>query len=166
MGGLVAYAMAKRLQREQLKAPAALIVSGCPPPDFLDEPKYKLAAFDDESVLNYFSNLNYESVIALRANPGLYKFLVPILKADAQLIDSWSDRSIESIDTKIVAFNGTQDPFCTQANMRRWEHLAALGFSQYEIEGNHLFIDTNADAMCKILTMELDLLSPLKRHAP
>ena len=72
-----------------------------------------------------------------------------MLRADFKLADTYCNRKETSISVPILGLRGTQDPEISTEDILEWGRYTKKGFRSENIEGEHLFIDTNPKQVLK-----------------
>jgi len=72
-------------------------------------------------------------------DPELRAALVPALRADITIMETYRYRPDAPLDLGITAFAGTRDPMVTPAAIAEWRHQATDGFRLENLDGDHFF---------------------------
>jgi medium-chain acyl-[acyl-carrier-protein] hydrolase len=162
MGGVIAYEIARRLEARGARGPEMLFVSASEPPHLPKDTNKVYALADDQLVEELRSwNGTAEQVFS---DPALLNILLPIMRADLEMLDHFSVTPADSrLGCRIVAFGGTRDRDMKRDDLMKWRDLTDDQFDLHMIEGDHFFINSNPPRMRGILTAELARLRP--RHA-
>lgn len=140
-GSLVAFAAAVRLQalgcqtrgvlgsaRRAPHLPATQVVSDLSDDRFLAE-------------LDRFGGLPE----AIRKDPEMLAFYLPIIRADLQLNDVSLLPETERVDAPIYLFSGSYDQVATQAELLAWKNSSRDRFEHREFKGGHFFLQDSAE---------------------
>ena len=156
-GGLMAYELARSLRRAGQALPLHLMVGGKPAPhlpprdvpihalphdEFLDELR-KLAGTPEE-VLN---------------NPEIMELLMPLLRADFALGETYRYQPEPPLPLPITAFGGLRDDEVTREDVEAWGEHTSAGFSCKMLPGNHFFINSDRQLLLTEVSRELHRLS-------
>lgn len=142
MGSRVVYELAVRFEELGQKNLQGIIVSSGLAPNRMEKnPIYDLPenAFFDE--LSKYSRTPVE----LFKNRDLWAIFEPMLRADFTLADTYCNKKHQKIHVPVLALRGTMDAEISQVDLQEWREFTTAEFYQTEIEGEHLFIDTNTD---------------------
>ncbi len=132
LGALIAFEVARCLQRRCGRPPVHLIVSGCCAPHLPDDTP---DICDVESLLTY--------IRALGGNPNeeMIRRRWPLFQADFALRASYRYRAEEGpLRCPITAFWGERDSAAGEAETSQWSVQTRQTFVQYAVPGNHFFV--------------------------
>ncbi|WP_165777399.1 thioesterase II family protein [Amycolatopsis antarctica] len=136
MGASVAYEVAVRLERENADL-ATLHVSGHGPPH-LQAPG-DLHRRGDAAILDDVRRLNPAATEVL-ADPDVLDFVLPAIRADYELVETYRRAEPPRLSVPIVAYGGTEDPVVDEQGLRGWESLTSGPFEQRMFPGAHFFL--------------------------
>lgn len=157
MGALIAFELIRQLQKNYSITPLHLFVSGrrapqlpdsrppihaLPTPEFLRELRHYNGT--DEAVLN---------------NAELMELLVPILRADFELLETYVYEESPALDCPIAAFGGLEDNKVNIAQLDAWAELTAKSFSRQMFPGGHFFLHSAQSCLLEHLNQALDALA-------
>jgi medium-chain acyl-[acyl-carrier-protein] hydrolase len=146
MGGLIAFELARKLRVQQLPMPNHLFVSACGAPH-LPDANPKIHQLPDEKFLNELDQLN--GIPAELKNPEAMSLLLPIVRADFQLAETYEYHPDEPFDFPISAFGALDDPRVNRERIEAWSiHTKAKFVSQF-FPGNHFFINETKEDILK-----------------
>jgi medium-chain acyl-[acyl-carrier-protein] hydrolase len=137
MGGLVAFALAYRLQTQFGVVPAAVIVAGCSPPH-VERSGIKLHEWSDEDLLAELQRRGGTPADVLSC-AQMMKVLFPVLRADFELAYTYKAAPAAVLDCPIYAFAGSEDREDGPSSMCRWQEVTTGPFELSVIPGSHLF---------------------------
>ncbi len=148
-GGLLALALAERLQRENLPLPGGVFVSGVNPPG---HPRpVQLHRLDDASLIERFIKVGGLPP-GIRQQPGVLQRLVPPLRSDlcALEIHPWS--STKPIDVPIEVIGASGDPLIEFAALQTWEKFTTRGATVHRIEARtHFYLDSHRNELLALI---------------
>jgi len=139
MGTLIAFELARELRRQQRPEPVRLLVSGrCAPhtPD-PEPPLHRLADAEFVDGLRRY-NGTQEAVLN---NRDLMELLVPLLRADFALCETYVYKMEAPLACPISAFAGTGEP-CREL-VGDWRKQTANAFDSQLFPGDHFFLSTD-----------------------
>jgi medium-chain acyl-[acyl-carrier-protein] hydrolase len=138
MGAVIAFEMTRRLSQRPDSLPLCLFVSARRMPHLAArQPEiYKLPT---EEFLVHLEQLNGTSSSLLQ-EPELLKALLPSLRADFQLNDTYTPPAGEQLPLPIWAFVGDRDKLVTINEMRRWGELTVAEFRLQVFSGDHFYL--------------------------
>jgi Predicted thioesterase involved in non-ribosomal peptide biosynthesis len=138
MGAIVAFELAAILERNHKIKPKSLLVSGCRAPHRLKYSRY-IYALPDDALIDELRAFGGTPPDVLE-NDTLMRLLLPSIRADLQLIQTYGYNPGTMLSTSIHSFAGTQDDGDPPSEVRLWEDLTTSTFTFTPIEGNHFFI--------------------------
>ncbi len=153
MGGLVAFELTRSLRRLNLPRPTQLIISACAAPHLpiLDPLIHTLP--DDKFLksLKDFSGTTSE----ILDQPELMQLLLPALRADFELIETYQFASASPLDCPITAFGGLDDPRVSREQIEGWAVHTNSNFESKFFDGDHFFINSQNDAVIRSIATKL-----------
>lgn len=160
MGALLSFELACRLWGEWGLAPAQLFISAHRSPELADTepPTYSLP---DDQFIAKLRKLNGTPKEVLE-HPELLAYLIPFLRADFELCNTYTYHPGLTLTCPIWTFGGLQDPSVGVKELQGWEHQTTGQFNLQMLPGDHFFINTGQSLLLRLLTERLvELLKPL-----
>jgi medium-chain acyl-[acyl-carrier-protein] hydrolase len=153
MGALVSFELARHLRRMHGLIPVRVFVSGHaaphlpdrePPLHTLPEPEFveKLRALDGTPV-------------EVLEHAELRELILPILRADFAVCETYTYEPGDPLDCPISAFGGLQDPHVTRDDLDAWREHTRVSFSSQMFAGNHFFINTAQPLVLRSVARDL-----------
>jgi medium-chain acyl-[acyl-carrier-protein] hydrolase len=138
MGAMIGFELARELRRHNQPFPLHMFVSGRSAPTLssLDPPTYGLP---EPEFLEELRRLNGTPGEVLE-HPELMKILIPLLRADFELIQTYSYVPEPPLDCSITAYGGLQDDNVSRENLEAWREQSADAFSMLMLPGDHFFL--------------------------
>lgn len=146
MGALIGMALARRLRQERGLHPALLCVAACraphlarlepaisqlPPYTMLQELQQRFGRGDD-----------------LANNEDLMRLVLPTLRADLAICESFDAGADAPLDCPIVAYGGSADAMVGLQALDDWEPYTTGPFRRHVLEGDHFFpIEAKAELL-------------------
>jgi medium-chain acyl-[acyl-carrier-protein] hydrolase len=152
MGALVGFELARQLRRQNSPKPNHLFVSGCFAPDIPDP--YPLHNLPDSELLEGLRRLNGMPQEALE-NAELMRLILPTLRADCTVTETYDYTNEPSLDCSISAFGGLQDDLVSRDHLEAWRKQTTASFSLRMFPGDHFFLQTAQPLLLQILSREL-----------
>ena len=142
MGALVGYLICKEIEKQGLKPPVKLVVTGAKAPKYSKEKT--LSNLSNESFWKEISKLGGIPK-ELNNHPELIEYFTPILKADFKCIENYQyDKNSSKLTIPIDVFYGSDEEI-TQAEAEAWQEETAANVNVTELKGNHFFIFEHKD---------------------
>jgi medium-chain acyl-[acyl-carrier-protein] hydrolase len=153
MGGLVSFELARLLRKKYNKSPVHLFVSGYrapqvpaqnPPIHDLPEPEF----------LEELRRLNGTPEAVLE-NTELMQLLLPAIRADFAVIETYAYTPESPLDCPITAFGGLQDREVRYDDLKAWQEQTNAAFSLHMLPGDHFFLQSAQPLLLQLLSQEL-----------
>jgi medium-chain acyl-[acyl-carrier-protein] hydrolase len=146
LGGLIAFETARILARDsKLPQPRALIVAASEAPaEKLGRPHLHTLP-DAEFIKKQMDRYPGGISPAVLAEPDLLEMLLPILKADMKMFETYQYLPAPALSCPIYTMVGDRDPICTPSAMAGWEKETSGSFATETVAGNHFFINNAVD---------------------
>jgi len=138
MGAHVAFELARWLRRHGGPSPTRLLVAAARAPHLAD-PRPPTYALPEAAFIAELRALNGTPSEVL-AHPELMELLLPILRADTEVIQTHRYRDEPPLDVPITAFGGTRDPLASTAEQEAWGAQTTAGFELHLFSGDHFFM--------------------------
>jgi medium-chain acyl-[acyl-carrier-protein] hydrolase len=158
MGGLICFELARQLRREQLPEPRQLFISAQRAPQLPSrhDPIYQLP---DAEFLASLYRLGGTPQAVLE-NEELMQIMLPMLRADFTLYNTYVYTPEAPLDCAISAFFGEQDHLVSSEELAAWREHTCGTFVLRGIPGNHFFLHSSLDMFLRAI--EQDLLKLLR----
>ncbi|MEV8569385.1 alpha/beta fold hydrolase [Streptomyces sp. NPDC051322] len=137
MGAAVAYEAAARLEAGTGAGPATVMLSGRNAPHRTSRTQLHRAA--DEVLIAGVGRLGTLGGDAYGI-PELRDLLLPALRSDYKLIETYQPEKPVRLRAPIIAYRGDRDPGCDQQRVLAWEELTSGGFTLRSFTGDHFYI--------------------------
>lgn len=140
-GSIIAYEVTKRLQKENKPIPVHLFVSARRAPflPLLDKPTYHLPDNEFIVAMQHQYNAIPEAVLNEKE---LLKMLLPILKADIKINETYVGELEPLLSIPLTVFYGTQDRTVSLENLEKWCQTTKGECELIPFEAGHFFIDS------------------------
>jgi medium-chain acyl-[acyl-carrier-protein] hydrolase len=153
LGGIVAFELARRLQRD-IEPPVHLFVSAVRAPDSPPD-EAPASSLSDAEFHQHIRGLN-GTPQDLLDNEELMQLMLPVLRADFTAADSYRYRPGPPLRCPITAFGSRTDPEVSVAQLRGWRRHTSGRFTVRVMPGDHFFLHS---ARGELLTLLADALS-------
>jgi surfactin synthase thioesterase subunit len=157
MGSFVAFELARQLRRENSREPVALIVSAARAPQIPDPdpPTHHLAASELLRELKRLNGIPRE----LLDHPELLALLLPTLRADLALCETYRYADEPPLDCPIWAYGGEHDNKVPLEHLVQWETQTTRQFAVRLFPGDHFFVKEAGREVTQALSAKLRRLA-------
>lgn len=155
MGGLVSFELTRLLRRDGL-SPVHLFVSGHRAPQLpdLDPPIHNLP---ESEFLDQMCDLEGTPQAVLE-NTELMRLLLPTIRADFTVVETYAYAAEPPLDCPITAFGGWQDRKVSYDQLNAWQQQTNAAFSLRMLPGNHFFLHSAQSLLLEFLSQDLHQL--------
>jgi medium-chain acyl-[acyl-carrier-protein] hydrolase len=158
MGGLIAFEVARQMRRKGGVAPVRMFVSGCRAPQVpLRHPA--IHVLDDAALLDRVAELGGMPGDVFNA-PELLELILPALRADLTIFETYTYRPEAPLDCAITAFSGLSDRIVALDEAAAWTLQTRADFVHRKFAGDHFFLHTSrhlvVEAVIKALSVTDD----------
>ena len=141
LGGVVAFEFARAARRRGWREPLHLFISAARAPH-LSSPHPKMHHLHDVELLAEV-NRRYGGVPPeLMHDREARQLLVPCLRADLTLLETYEYVRAEPLDCQITCFGATQDKIVTREALQPWSLHSKQELRLHIVDGGHLFLQT------------------------
>jgi medium-chain acyl-[acyl-carrier-protein] hydrolase len=154
MGALISYELARHLRRTGAPLPAHLFVSGHGAPHLPDR-NPPLHALPQAQFVEKLRELNGTPEEVLR-HPELLELLIPILRADFAVCETYVHAPEPPLDCPISAFSGLGDEYVNREELEGWREQTTGRFSVRLFPGDHFYLNTARPYLLQALARELE----------
>lgn len=158
MGALISFELARYCRRQGRPMPAHLYVSGHRAPQ-LPDPEAPVHNLPEPAFREKLSRLQGTPPAVLN-NPEFMALLLPVLRADFTLCETYTYSPETPLPCPITAFGGNQDPTTQRGRLRAWRSQTNAQFTQHVLPGKHFFIHAEQAAFLRHLGQSLMTLAP------
>lgn len=137
MGAIIAFELARTLRRELCPQPVQLFIAARRSPDLL-VPEDRDYDLPDAELIVRLRELNGTPKEILD-DPEIMKLLLPVVRADFELVETYEYRPQPPLQVPIDAFAGSDDVDTLAEHMEGWKHQTKGEFSLTVIPGDHFF---------------------------
>lgn len=152
MGALVSFELTRHLRQQGGRLPEHLFLSAYRAPNApSDAPLHALPEPDLIKVLLELEGTSPEFL----ANAELRQLLLPLLRADFAVCESYQYQAQEPLACPITVLGGQQDKRVQRPALDMWRQQTDQRFAIHLLPGNHLFIRPAQAAVLQIITQAL-----------
>ena len=140
MGALICFELTRELRRARLPGPVHLFVSGHRAPHLPDPdpPIHQLPA----SAMVAELRRRYDTPETLIQNPELLELLLPVLRADLAVCETYLYSAEDALDSPITVYGGLEDPKVSRQELAAWRSQTRGVFDLRMFPGKHFFPQT------------------------
>ncbi|MEM8529461.1 MAG: thioesterase domain-containing protein [Chloroflexota bacterium] len=153
LGARVSFELARYLRQNSMPAPVQLFVSGNPAPQVPnpDPPIYHLPDAEFIRELRGYNGTPNEVL----EHEELMELLLPTLRADFELHDTYTYMSDEPLDCPIFAFGGLRDSDVSQEDLTAWRKQTRGSFNVRMFPGDHFFLHTERTQLIRAVSQDI-----------
>ena len=153
LGGLISFELTQLLRQQQRPMPLHLCASGIRAPH-IPPSRSPVHALPTPAFIQELRRINGTPEDILN-NDSLMQLLLPCLRADFALSETYIYTPKTPLDCPITAFGGTDDTIVSQDALNAWQSHTNQAFKRYMFPGNHFFIHHTRPSLLAVLTQEL-----------
>lgn len=154
LGAMISFELIRKWQLEQGVRPIHLFVSGRRAPHIseLQTITYNLP---EHEFIEELRRLNGTPSEVLE-HPELMRLMMPILRADFQICETYDYLPGAPLNCPITAFGGLQDETVPREYLGAWRDHTSGDFNLWMLSGDHFFVHTAESKLLQILSRELN----------
>jgi medium-chain acyl-[acyl-carrier-protein] hydrolase len=158
MGAAIAFETARLLRRRHGAQPARLLVSSCQAPQrlYFALPTYNLPEADFIEELRRLKTTPQP----LFDDPRLLMMMLPMIRADVELLQTYEYLADAPLDCPITVFGGLQDQVVKLAGLMAWRKQTSDQATLHLLPGDHFFINSYQQPFLELLSDELNASIP------
>jgi surfactin synthase thioesterase subunit len=139
MGGLLVFEIARALRERGHAMPKLLVVTGCRPPHTIVVTR-QLSALPDRELIDVLQQRYGGIPPAVRDNRELQALLLPVLRADFQMIETYRYADGPPLDVPLLVLGGTEDPAVSASDLSEWRRYTTTQCNVRLLPGAHFFL--------------------------
>jgi medium-chain acyl-[acyl-carrier-protein] hydrolase len=149
LGALIAYETARVLIARGHHGLTKLIISARQSPDCISVSE-GLPLLDEGSLTSYLRNLAGTPEVVLK-NEDLMRMVIPILRADLELIYNHKHVPSKAMDIPIITIGAINDDYVTFESLLGWGNMTTAAFQLHMIKGGHFAIMDNPEKIFDLI---------------
>jgi medium-chain acyl-[acyl-carrier-protein] hydrolase len=153
MGGLVSFELTRLLRKKYNSQPIRLFISGRRAPQIPD-PYPPIHTLPDSEFLLELRRFNGTPVAVLE-NAELMELLLPTLRADFAVLETYVYTPAPALDCPMTAFGGLQDHIVSYDEIEAWREHTNAAFSLEMFDGDHFFLHSAQSLVLKSISQKL-----------
>ncbi len=146
LGGIIAYLLALKIDKELSKSVKNLFISSINPPH---QKRESIATFSKDKLIDKMVNYGLMSKTVLE-NREFFDFLEPILRADFAILDSVNFEKIVIKDFKCSIFYGDSDANIDLNLLKEWQNYFKI-VEFYKFSGGHFYLFDNSNKLSELI---------------
>ena len=153
MGAVIAFELSRWLRRKYNLEPRTLFASGRRAPQ---TPDNEPATYDlpHDEFIEELSKLDGTPREVLE-HAELMEIMVPLLRADFQLVQTYEYVAEAPLQCPIIAYSGLQDRYVTRDLLLPWKEQTISEFRLHMLPGDHFFLRSSQTPLLGLLAREL-----------
>jgi medium-chain acyl-[acyl-carrier-protein] hydrolase len=155
LGALVSFELARQLRKLGLPDLVHLFVSGHRAPQ-IPRPGPLTHQWPDAEFVAELRRLNGTPEEVLQ-HAELMALLLPVLRADFAIIETYSGSDEEALDCPISAFGGLQDSEASYDEVAAWREQTRGLFKVRMLPGDHFFLHSARAQILRAISQDLSL---------
>jgi medium-chain acyl-[acyl-carrier-protein] hydrolase len=159
VGALLAFELARHLARSGI-IPIYLVVSGRASPR-LSPGRQLVHELPNEQLIETVRNQYGGITESLVREPGLLDLVVPILRADLQLAETYEYIWAQPLSCPIAAIAGQSDHTIDTEGLAAWRNETTSSFTAARLAGGHFYLLADPRRVTTFIADLIDSLSPL-----
>lgn len=156
MGALIGFELARLFRRWQLPGPLQLFASGhtAPPVKSSHPPIYNLPEAEFLIELRHLEG----TPEAVLNNQELMQLLIPMLRADFEVNETYCYVPEPPLDCPITVYGGANDRDVNLESLEAWREQTTAEFARHLFAGGHFFLQSAQSQVLQTLAYELQKL--------
>jgi medium-chain acyl-[acyl-carrier-protein] hydrolase len=138
MGALIAFELCLGLRRQNLSQPHCLFLSALKAPQLMNQEAKQTHRLPDRELIQEISKLGGIPE-ELLANEELLEILLPTLRADMCLCETYKYQAEERLAIPLVIFGGNCDPLAGREELEAWRLQSNKGVTVRTYQGGHFY---------------------------
>jgi surfactin synthase thioesterase subunit len=153
LGSVIGFELAHALWSEYQISPSHLLISACRAPQ---SPKNLTVTYDqpDDEFLRNIRRLD-GTPQEIFQEPEIVAFILPILRADFEMYNTYNYMPRPSLPCPITVFGGLQDKSTPQEYLAGWQEHTSGNFVRHMFPGGHFFLNTAEPVLLSLIARTL-----------
>lgn len=153
MGALISFELARALRRKTHKAPIHLFISSARAPQIPD-PDSPIHQLPDAEFIKELQRLNGIPEMVLQ-DAELMHLVLPTLRADITLCETYEYFPDESLSCPITAYGGQLDKKVQREHLAGWSAQTSGAFTFRSFPGDHFYLTSARKLLLRAVSAEL-----------
>jgi len=152
MGALISFGLTHQLLKREYPLPAHLLLSAYRAPQIPNHES--LHTLPDEQLVSKLIELNGTQRAVLE-DPELRQLILPLMRADFSVCETYRHTASEPLAIPITAFGGLQDTRAKRDVVEAWREQTREEFRLHMLPGGHFYFRTTPQPLWQLLKQEL-----------
>jgi medium-chain acyl-[acyl-carrier-protein] hydrolase len=139
LGALVAFETLREIRRRGDTEPVRLIVSGCVAPHLRYDDGPPVTGMSQQRLVEMLAELGGTPAMLL-ADPELLQLVLPAIRADFSVKESYQYRSEAPLTVPITVLASTDDPRAPGPAQQAWREQTLAGCAVHTLAGGHFAV--------------------------
>jgi medium-chain acyl-[acyl-carrier-protein] hydrolase len=157
LGALLGFEVTRELARRGWSGPSALFVAAAKAPHVPRSAGPALHDLPRTALVEWLACLDGPRK-ALLQDEELVDVMLPVLRADLAVVDTYAYEPGQPLGCPVAAFGGSADPGVPRPGLDAWRDQTTGDFSVTILPGGHFFLDSSRVLFAQALTAELERL--------
>ena len=156
LGGKIAFETLRELRRRGVRLPSTLFVGASQGPRLA--PMFPLLnALPENEFVEAIQNRYGAVPRQILADPELRALLIPSVRADIELLETYVYAEEPPLDCDILAFGGKADPTIDRSELEAWQQETRGGFALKILDAGHFFLQPARRELLGAIEAQLSL---------
>jgi medium-chain acyl-[acyl-carrier-protein] hydrolase len=152
LGALISFELARQLRPRY--HPSHLFVSGRHAPQ-LPDPRPPIHQLPDATFVEMLQHRYQGIPKVVLQHAELMELLLPALRADLTIVETYTYTAGQPLDCPISAFGGFQDRNATRSQLAAWGEQTCCSFSLDMFPGDHFFLNDAPGPLLRAISKNL-----------
>ena len=154
MGAIISFELARLLRTERRLEPVQLVVSGCRAPHIRTTDR-RTYDWPEAEFIEDLRRLNGTPQEVLES-PELMQLFMPVLRADFEVVQTYSYTAGQILQCPITVFGGLQDHEVRREQLEGWREQTTDAVTFHLFPGGHFFIHASQPLILQVLAQDLE----------
>ena len=164
MGALISFELIRKIRREYNIEPDILFVSGHRAPQ-IPNPETPIYNLPEAEFIEKLRSIK-GTPQAILENDELMKIIIPILRADFAICDTYFYTPDAPLNCPIIAFGGEGDNGIKRGKLRAWSNQTKGLFFKHILPGNHFFLHSEQKQLLELISEQLNSIENVMNLSP
>lgn len=165
LGALLAFETAVALRDAGMRSPVHVFVSAHRAPH-RDNPHPPMRQMADDAFIQEMRQRYGGVPQAVLDSPELLALMLPCLRDDFTMFETYQHRTRTPLATPITALGGTADRFVTGEELADWKRHTTGGFAFHHLPGDHFYLQDGRDRVLGLIAAALAGTAPAPTGSP